>query len=319
MRNLVRPLTATIVLACAVAPAAATQFTYVFDSHTGGDLSGNGRLVSTLPTGVSNPGLTVTSATAWTAVKSGTNVNITQSNLYVFDGGLGVSSDQYDAISGCGGVGGCNMHQIDNVGNTPGTIAYDFVQVTFSQAVTLAGMSRTAFGQSDVSPTLFDDDASYGSGATLADVRLNHTDRTALTALTANSTGNATASRTWTQFSQMLGNTLLSGDSTAGNGSNSDGSCKSRYSLDGQSVCYDTNTLATTSSSYTASTTWWISAALLNPDTKSDAFKLYDFKVVYNDTPGPVPEPASWMTMIAGFGFIGAALRRKAATRRLAA
>lgn len=35
--------------------------------------------------------------------------------------------------------------------------------------------------------------------------------------------------------------------------------------------------------------------------------------------PGPVPEPATWMTMILGFGLVGSAIRRQSAVRRAAA
>ena len=60
---------------------------------------------------------------------------------------------------------------------------------------------------------------------------------------------------------------------------------------------------------------WMIAASLQVTnqryyDNKKDGFKLKDVKVV---TVGVVPEPATWLTMIAGFGFAGAAIRRRKA------
>jgi PEP-CTERM motif len=61
---------------------------------------------------------------------------------------------------------------------------------------------------------------------------------------------------------------------------------------------------------------WFIAASMETGaqryhDNKKDAFKLKDVKV---QTVGAVPEPASWAMMIAGFGFIGGALRRRKAS-----
>jgi hypothetical protein len=51
---------------------------------------------------------------------------------------------------------------------------------------------------------------------------------------------------------------------------------------------------------------WIIGGSVNGPDWKNDAFKLNSIKV----TSG-VPEPTTWMTMILGFGVVGAALRRR--------
>jgi hypothetical protein len=61
---------------------------------------------------------------------------------------------------------------------------------------------------------------------------------------------------------------------------------------------------------------WLVSASLatnFGGDSKIDAFKLNTLKAT---TVGVVPEPATWAMMIAGFGFVGAAMRRR---RRIAA
>jgi PEP-CTERM motif len=64
---------------------------------------------------------------------------------------------------------------------------------------------------------------------------------------------------------------------------------------------------------------WIISSAWSqhNPDAtfKNDAFKLNN--ILYT-TRMPVPEPATWMMMIAGFGMIGGAIRRRRALDTLA-
>jgi PEP-CTERM motif len=58
---------------------------------------------------------------------------------------------------------------------------------------------------------------------------------------------------------------------------------------------------------------WLIAASLQTSnqryyDNKKDGYKLKDIKV---QTVGAVPEPANWALMIAGFGLIGGAMRRK--------
>lgn len=53
---------------------------------------------------------------------------------------------------------------------------------------------------------------------------------------------------------------------------------------------------------------WIVGAAFNNPDSKIDSFKFNN--LVYT-TKMPVPEPATWMMMIAGFGMVGSAMRRR--------
>jgi hypothetical protein len=57
---------------------------------------------------------------------------------------------------------------------------------------------------------------------------------------------------------------------------------------------------------------WMIAASLqtgqnIYHDKKKDGFKLSNVTV---ENVGPVPEPGSWLMMIAGFGFVGAIVRR---------
>ena len=49
--------------------------------------------------------------------------------------------------------------------------------------------------------------------------------------------------------------------------------------------------------------TWLLGSSFVNKDGKIDGFKLSNLAVV--------PEPATWAMMIAGFGLLGAALRRQ--------
>jgi PEP-CTERM motif len=54
---------------------------------------------------------------------------------------------------------------------------------------------------------------------------------------------------------------------------------------------------------------WMVGASFANPDNTLDSFKLSQLQA----TTAPVPEAATWMMMIAGFGVVGASLRRKRA------
>ncbi len=56
---------------------------------------------------------------------------------------------------------------------------------------------------------------------------------------------------------------------------------------------------------------WVIGSSFANPDSKFDAYKLSNLNAVV-----AVPESATWMMMIAGFGIVGAASRRQ---RKIAA
>jgi hypothetical protein len=52
---------------------------------------------------------------------------------------------------------------------------------------------------------------------------------------------------------------------------------------------------------------WLIGAAFANPDNKYDGFKLSS--ITFGVT--SVPEPSTWAMMIAGFGMVGAGMRRR--------
>lgn len=50
---------------------------------------------------------------------------------------------------------------------------------------------------------------------------------------------------------------------------------------------------------------WLIGAATSNPDSRPDGFRLRSITVT------AVPEPGTWAMMLMGFGFVGAAIRRR--------
>ena len=55
------------------------------------------------------------------------------------------------------------------------------------------------------------------------------------------------------------------------------------------------------------SNVWVVGASTVNWDGRIDSFKL---KSISYDVGAPVPEPATWMMLILGFGVIGGAMRR---------
>lgn len=59
----------------------------------------------------------------------------------------------------------------------------------------------------------------------------------------------------------------------------------------------------------TASTKWLVAAAPLPLSNRNDGFKLASITVA--EQVAAVPEPATWLTMILGFGLAGVALRRR--------
>jgi len=222
---------------------------------------------------------------------------ITKASVAEYAGGLAVTS-KYDDLGGttatrnCG-VAQCDTHQIDNFGNSAGSSSIDFIELDFSQAVTLGQVQQSAFesfNKTLTSQNINDDDMSYGKG-------------------------------TKTTFSDGLAMTTsaFGGVLTSNIGNN--GECStSTWKNDGVTLtgCNDTKTLNTSSASNstTASTTWFIAASILSNyggDGNPDSFKIASLTAYYTLPPvkqAAVPEPSTWMTMILGFGVAGTALRR---------
>lgn len=168
-----------------------------------------------------------------------------------------------------------NYHQIDNVDG------WEFVVLQFDQAVSLQSAVLTPFKLGDRGYT--DDDAfvargfaNYGS------------------AMSAATLGNIEASLNYDPTKQ-------SGDKWFNSNSDNDKSVKP----------YGSTSQVSNQQSYNVSpdkngNVWIIGGSFNGPDGNNDAFKLNRIQV----TSG-VPEPMTWMTMILGFGVVGAALRRR--------
>ena len=102
----------------------------------------------------------------------------------------------------------------------------------------------------------------------------------------------------WTSanYNQAMTASRLDGLSTSLTGSfNSD-------SIDYKGAALQTYNLSPSQ----AGNVWIIGGSFYGPDSLSDAFKLNTIKVSSG-----VPEPRTWMMMIAGFGLVGAAVRRR--------
>ena len=63
---------------------------------------------------------------------------------------------------------------------------------------------------------------------------------------------------------------------------------------------------------------WIISAALINPDSGKDGFKLQSFGYNLPTPNAGVPEPATWAMLILGMGLVGGAMRCRTSAARVA-
>jgi hypothetical protein len=275
LTRLALPMVALGAIAAAVPAGAVTPVTYTFDltNAPSATVQGSG----------SGAGTIKVTASAWNANLSGSTYTISSASLGRYDAGLGVTSS-YDNLPGSScGNGDCNTHQIDNMGNlyqtrySPGSSSIDFIELDFTQAVSLSTVSRTAFSIADAdgSGVHWDDDFSYAagtpvvSGATLSASDLN---------------------------------SLMTSYNTAGG-------CSHGGTIDGQSVCLKDK--ATINSSL-KSNVWYIAASVgsnYGGDGLVDAFKLSGLTVSVN--PMSAPEPTSWAMMVFGFGAVGYSIRRK--------
>ena len=276
----------------AATQAGAAQLIYNFNFQ-----NGNTHIATTTNAGnaivfsqtIAGKSLSVT-ATGWNANKSGSNYVIKKATLGDYVGGLGVTSAYDDLTGSACGVAACGTHQIDNFGNSARSSSIDFVQLTFSQAVTLGSISRYAFGtyNSNLNGIVFDDDFSYGKGGSVSN-------NLALSS---------------TAFAALINHNV----GTAGQCSHTQGYCFDASSL----------TAANAASAATASTTWYVAASLFasyGGDGNVDAFKLAGITAYVTPAAAPppphqtsaVPEPASWAMMVMGFGAAGSAMRRRRA------
>lgn len=250
-------LAGAMLLAGAQPALAATLIPAVFDFTTGSNHNisdGNARFFSaTSPTlGTFN-----VRATAWSLETVNGNTYVRDSKLMVYDGGLGV-------ISNDDGNGDQNRHTIDN------NVRKDFILLQFDKHVRF--ISAT-FNTYSVRGATRDSDATFKYG--VMDGGLE-----------------------WNDSLQFLNNQNVSSlnalfdggfTSLGGSASNTRDINPGRYAGD----------------------IWLVGADFINSDRKTDGFKFTNLAVV--------PEPGTWAMMIAGFGLVGAAMRRRGSKNNLIA
>ena len=239
------------------AASAAMPIPAVFDFTVGSNSNisnGNSRIFSaTSP----NLGTFKVRATAWSLEKIGSVTYVRDSKLMVYDGGLGVISDD-DAN------GADNRHTIDN------SVRKDFVLLQFDAPVRLL---TATFNTYSVLGGTKDSDATIKYGWT-------------------QSPWNSSLASTINDKNVSVLNALFAG------------TYSSLTSLTG-------NNTRNINPGDNWGNLWLIGSDWTNADGKIDGFKLTNLAVV--------PEPGTWAMMIAGFGFVGAAMRRRTKVEALAA
>ena len=224
-----------LIVAAALVAIPAHAGTFVLTSPSNSALSGTaGNSVSR-----SSDGITMV-ATAWSTSGLANTALPTAAYLGTYVNGLGVTNVNE------GNGTSYNSHTIDNV------VSYDFVKLTFSQAVTLTGISLYGYDVDGRTSTPIDTDA-------------------------------------WVSF-----------------GTNGFATADAWQTYLGRGIAVASGTGLSTDK---VGTVWLVGAARSSSD-RNDGFKLSSITAVA--APG-VPEPATWMTMIAGFGFIGGMMRRRTA------
>jgi PEP-CTERM motif len=206
----------------------------------------------------------------------GVNVRVSAWSLSGVSGASGTLTAATLGSYGTNGLGATSTGE--NGGNNTHTvdneINRDFLVFQFDQQVSLTSALFTAFSLPS-NANIFDTDFTVGSGTTA----------TAWTSTLA--LGGLTYAQLSTQFSNGIA-------SYAGAASVS-------------SATPAASQLLNPLNKY--GNVWFVGASFANPDTKFDAFKLSNINAVT----APVPEASTWMMMIAGFGVVGASLRRKRA------
>ena len=213
---------------------------------------------------------------AWQVDQSSSAIN--SAFLGVYSGGLGVTGigDIYGNTNGAGGT-----HQIDNANGKS-----DFVLLQFSQAVNLQSMAYNIFGGAAVGT---DSDMTIYNAAAIAPTVWNGT--TNITTLISG--GFYNADNQFEAAGPMATTTPAAGTQTPG-------AALKAYSGSSTAAPYGS----------VFSKVWLVGASSVNT-AHDDSFKLASI-IVTTATPA-VPEPATWAMMIAGFGLVGASLRRRRA------
>ena len=289
-----RPIRTAILLATAITATAASAtstpvaYGYNFSSNSNTSVTG-GDNSRTFSTTVGGKTISVT-ATGWNATKitSGQNsgkYTYSQGWLGRFQGGLGITSDNYDL------GGDYNLHQIDNLGVKSNgwyysTVpSYDFVVLQFDTAVTLGSITRNGYGtlNSSLNGYVTDMDFAWTSLSSMVSAGI-YAGLPGVTNVASSCSGNGVCTATSTIYTQSAAN--------EGNASNIWLIGASMNNTDGK---VDGFKLGGVSAFYTAPT----------PPPPPPP-------------PAAVPEPATWAMLILGFGLVGGAMRRRSAGRVLA-
>ena len=171
------------------------------------------------------------------------------------------------------GKGGGNTHTIDN------QAGFDFLLFQFDRNVQLTGVTANAFA---IGSKGVDNDLTIGRSVSLGG--------------------------SWDAAPTGLNNMAVGNMAKLFQAQRDIDSSYTKGTLDVNRVLNPAGTSAITGK------VWMISASLSRPDTTIDSFKLDTLKIQTNSTMGvlgPVPEPATWLTMIVGFGAIGGVARRR--------
>lgn len=280
LRNLSRLMVSAYALASSPLLAATTVNAYglSFAATTNSAVSGTAGNSAVYTATAADGSVLTATVSAWNATlaTSGANAGkyvVSQAYLGRYTDGLGVTSTtDAPAGFGCGTAGSCGAQQIDNVGG------YDFLQLSFSLPVTLSSFTRVSSGTANGSTNIlggavtdYDDDFSYGTGATLS--------------------------------SGMVLTTLASLMQTNVGGN---GACGGL--LVGLTGCNDTSALTGDAAAKDWFLGASIGTNL-GGDNIADSFKALGLNVTAQTA--AVPETSTWTMMILGFGGVGYLIRRR--------
>ena len=222
--------------------------------------------------------------TAWQVKQSDNSIVAANIGLYN-GGGLGVTG----TVGSNDSAGANNLHAFDNVGGYT-----DFVLLQFNRDVQLSTASLNVYAINSVK----DSDLSWYNNTVAPYVVPAGAAWNSYLNLTAGAGANSTS--VWTNVcgadtngSRSLTNSTPLGCGAAG-----------------------ATTTALNTANIAFSKIWLVSASQLATTDRDDGFKLSALTVRVT---APVPEPATWAMMIAGFGVIGWSLRRRRALTPLAA
>lgn len=251
--------------------ASATELMFGLTTSNPGTVSGAGRTFTAVK------GATDVKArvTAWSALlnTNGSISNITQATLGIYSQGLGVSSQ---------GDGSGNFHTVDN------KTRLDFLVFQFDEVIEVDKATLTPFEL-----VWTKDGKTFKS-----------TDSDASISIATGGPGYGTAIGA-TDIANLLipADYNIDGGGSASTPDINPGNAKGNLLLVGASFLPQTDTYE-----YTYSKRGQIKTVTYK-GTDYDGFK---FKNLYiNTLPPSVPEPATWAMMIAGFGLIGSAMRRR--------